>query len=257
VGSPFLLAQLSDLHLGAGWADRDPAAGLAAAVAAIRALPQQPDALLVTGDLADGASDAEYREVVELLAPLRVPVHVLPGNHDDRAALRRHFALPGADAEPVRYSVGLGPLQLVALDSTIPGADAGSLDSGQLAWLEQALAAEPQRPTVIAIHHPPIRTGVPAWDATRLSDRSRAALGELIARHGQVRLIVGGHLHRTITSELAGRPVLSVPSTYVQARLDFAGAEFQVADGPAGFALHVAFEGEVTSHIEAVGFRHA
>jgi 3',5'-cyclic AMP phosphodiesterase CpdA len=254
VGSPFLLAQLSDLHVGAGWADPDPSERLAAAVASVRALPQQPDAVLVSGDLADGGLDSEYQEVAALLAPLGVPVHVLPGNHDDRATLRRRFALPGVDAEPARYSVALGPLQLVVLDSTIPGEDSGALDAAQLAWLQDALVAEPDRPTLVAMHHPPMRTGVPAWDAIGLSDESRSALGEVIARHSQVRRIVAGHLHRTVAGEFAGRPVLSVPSTYVQGRLDFGADEFGTEDSPGGFAVHQVLGGEVMSHIQAVGF---
>ena len=98
---PFLLAQLSDPHIGADWGGGDPVAGLAAAVAAVLALPQAPDAVLVSGDLVDHATDAEYEQARKLLAPLRAPLFVLPGNHDDRGALRRHFGVPGAGSEPV------------------------------------------------------------------------------------------------------------------------------------------------------------
>jgi 3',5'-cyclic-AMP phosphodiesterase len=142
--SPFLVVQLSDPHIGADWADGDPVAALAAAVESVRAIGQPPDAVLVTGDLADGATDAEYARVRELLAPLRAPTYVLPGNHDDRAALRRHFGLPGAGAEPIHYAVDLGPARLVMLDSTIPGEDPGALDGEQFAWLERRW---PDRPS--------------------------------------------------------------------------------------------------------------
>jgi 3',5'-cyclic-AMP phosphodiesterase len=93
---PFLLVQLSDPHIGATWADGDPVAGLRAAVEAVRRLPDDPDAVLMSGDLADNAADGEYDVVRELLAQLGAPAYVLPGNHDDRATLRRHFDLPGA-----------------------------------------------------------------------------------------------------------------------------------------------------------------
>src|SRR4051794_9050743 len=159
---PFLIVQLSDPHIGAAWADSDPVAGLAAAVAAVRALNPQPDAVLVTGDLADAGADGEYERVRELLAPLNAPTYVLPGNHDDRATLRRRFALPGSGAEPVCYAVDLGPVRLVVLDSTIPGEDPGALDDARLAWLESTLAAAPEQPALIAMHHPPLLTGVPA-----------------------------------------------------------------------------------------------
>ncbi len=52
-----------------------------------------------------------------------------------------------------------------------------------------------------------------------------------------------GHVHQTIAASIAGRPVLSIPSTYVQARLDFNAAEIDLAPGePRGFALHALVE---------------
>ena len=250
---PFLLAQLSDPHIGAEWTDGDPVARLAAAVSSVRALRPQPDAVLVSGDLADNAADAEYEQVCELLAPLLAPLYVLPGNHDDRRALHRHFGVPGADGEPVQYAVDLGPLRLVVLDTTRPGEDSGALDAERLAWLDDELAATPEVPTLIAMHHPPLSTGVPAWDELGLPVADRWALAEVVERHRQVRRLAGGHVHRTITAELAGRAVLTVPSTYVQARLDFRAEEFELAAEPAGFAVHAVLDGELISHIQPVG----
>ena len=252
MGSPFLIVQLSDPHIGADWADVDPAAALTAAVDRVRAMRPQPDAVLVTGDLVDHGSDAEYEQVRELLARLQAPTFTLPGNHDDRAALRRQFGLAGAGAEPVHYAVDLGPLRLVTLDSTLPGEDSGALDNEQLTWLASVLDASPEQPTLIAMHHPPLRTGVAVWDAIGLADQSRRALGEVLDGRHQVRGIVAGHMHRTIVGELAGVPVLTVPSTYVQGRLDFQMRELEVAAEPAGFAVHAVLDGELVSHIQPV-----
>ena len=44
----FLLAQLSDPHIGATWAGEASVEGLAAAVDAVRELRPQPDAVLMT-----------------------------------------------------------------------------------------------------------------------------------------------------------------------------------------------------------------
>lgn len=251
---PYLLAHLSDPHIGAAWGGADPVARLAAAVESVRSMPVLPDAVLVSGDLAEHASDAEYEQARELLAPLGKAVHVLPGNHDDRAALRRRFALPGADADPVLYAVDLGPLRLVVLDTTRPGEDPGALDAERLAWLDAELARAPGRPTLLAMHHPPLVTGVPAWDAYGLPQVDRRALADVVARHPQVRRLAGGHVHRAMTAELAGRPVIAVPSTYVQARLDFASHEIELAaEEPAGFAVHALVDGELVSHVQPVG----
>ncbi|HEV2811923.1 MAG TPA: metallophosphoesterase [Solirubrobacteraceae bacterium] len=247
---PFVVAQLSDFHIGADWADADPVAGVAAAVAKV--VSMRPDAVLVSGDLAEHGTDAEYEQARELLAPLDVPLYVLPGNHDDRRTLRRHFDVPGADGEPVQYSVDLGPLRLVVIDSTRPREDAGELDAARLAWLDAELAAAPELPTLVAMHHTPLVTGVPVWDEYGLPAAARRALAEVVARHAQVRRLVGGHVHRTITADLAGRPVMSVPSTYVQGRLNLGAREFELSDEPAGFALHVVVDGELASHVQPV-----
>src|SRR5918912_4084419 len=147
MSSPFLLAHLSDPHIGGQWGDGDPEAGLAAAVETILALPLRPDALLISGDLADHGADAEYERVRELVAPVEAPVYVLPGNHDDRRGLSRHFDVPGAGGEPVQYAVDLGPMRLVVLDTTRPGEDPGTLDAARLAWVDAELSAPPERLT--------------------------------------------------------------------------------------------------------------
>jgi 3',5'-cyclic AMP phosphodiesterase CpdA len=246
-----VVVQLSDPHVGADWDGRDPAAALAATVECVVGLDLAPVAVLVTGDIAGHALDAEYELARELLAPLGAPLHVLPGNHDDRAGLRRHFALPGDGGEPVLYAVDAGPLRLVVLDSTRPGEDAGELDRDRLEWLDATLA-EAAAPTLLALHHPPLVTGFPAIDDIGLPASDRAVLAGVVARHPHVRRIVAGHVHRAVAAELGGCCVLAVPSTYVQLRLDLASGELEPSDEPAGFALHVVTEGELASHVVTV-----
>jgi Icc protein len=244
--------QLSDPHIGATWAGSESVPRFAAAVESVCAIRPQPDAVLVSGDLADHATDEEYEQVRELLAPLDAPLYVLPGNHDDRRALRRHFGVPGGADEPVRYSVDLGPLRLVVLDTKRRGKDSGALDAEQLDWLDSELASAAEQLTLVAMHHPPIVTGIPVWDEIGLRPADRQALGDVIERHPQVRRLVAGHVHRTITGEIAGRSVLTVPSTYVQGRLNFAMEEMELAAEPAGFAVHAVVDGELISHIQPV-----
>lgn len=248
---PFLLVQLSDPHVGASW-DGDPVAKLTAAIEAVRALEERPDAVLVTGDLAEHAADPEYEQVRALLGRIDAPSYVLPGNHDDRDALHRHFGVPGAGGRPVQYAADLGPLRLVVLDSTRPGEDGGELDEERLAWLETALAAAPDTPTIVAMHHPPLTVGIPAWDAIGLRIADRQRLGEILSRHPQVHRVVAGHVHRAIAAELGGRGVLSVPSTYVQGLLDFGATELALSADPPGFAVHALVDGTLVSHIQPV-----
>jgi 3',5'-cyclic AMP phosphodiesterase CpdA len=219
---------------------------LAAAVEAVRS--HGPDAVLLSGDLAENAADEEYEQLRELLEPVGVPAYVLPGNHDDAGALQRHFGVP----DPVRYSVELGPLRLVVLDSTIPGQDDGALAPEQLEWLDGELTAGPDTLTLIAMHHPPFVTGMRPLDELGIPAADRRALADVLERHRQVRRIAAGHFHRAMTGDLAGRPVLTVPSTYVQFRLNFAAQEIEFASAPPAFAVHAVVDGELISHIEPV-----
>jgi 3',5'-cyclic-AMP phosphodiesterase len=255
MATAFLLAQLSDPHVGASWEGADPVTRLRNAVAAVLALPEPVDAVLVTGDLSDNGSEQEYRLVRELLGRFEVPVHVLPGNHDDRAAMRRAFELPGEAAAPIDYAVEIGPLRLLILDSTIPEQDPGGFEPEQLRWLEAELARAGELPTILAMHHPPLGTGIEEWDGFNLPPPERAALGEVVGRHPQLRAIVGGHLHRVAASALAGCPVLSAPSTYLQARPSFTRGDVEVDGEPPGFAIHALLGGELSSQVESVSGR--
>ncbi|MFT3863066.1 MAG: phosphodiesterase [Solirubrobacterales bacterium] len=249
---PFLLLQISDTHIGADWDGFDPEPGVRRVVEAILELPDRPDALVVSGDLTQNGAAAEYARLRELLAPLGLTPRVLPGNHDLRAPLREAFGLSGTGEEPVSHSVDLGPLRLVCLDSIVPGSDSGALDEGRVEWLDGALAGQPTKPTVLAMHHPPLRTEMPAFDQSGLAPAGREALAALLDRHPQVLAVVAGHVHRPIVAELAGRPVVSASSTYLQATLDFTAGRIKMRPDPPGFAIHAFHDGSLVTHLQSV-----
>lgn len=248
---PALFAQLSDLHIGAEENGVDPIPCLEAVVEAVRSLPNRVDAVLVSGDLTHDGGLEEFRLARELLERIGAPLHVLPGNHDDRALLREAFDLPGVGGEPIEYSVEVGELRIVVFDSVVTGQDPGRYDPERLRWLDAELRARPERPTLLAMHHPPLATGVREWDGINLEPDQRPRLEGVVAQHPQVKAIVGGHLHRIAASTLGGCPVVSAPSTYQQARPDFEseGVEFVAVPG---FALHVLLDGELSSQVESV-----
>lgn len=252
MAAPTLLVQLSDIHIGGDEEGLDPIPRLEAVIEAVRSLPNRPDAVLVSGDVTDDGGAEGYRVAREMLARLELPLHVIPGNHDDRRVLREAFDLPGTGDEPINYSAQVGGLRLVAFDSIVPGQDPGDFPPEQLAWLDRELEAAPEAPTLLALHHTPLTTGIPGWDEINLLAPQLEALGEVVARHPQLRAIVGGHLHRVAVAALAGCPVLAAPSTYWQVRPDFERSEeFRAVDVP-GFALHALRDGELSSQVESV-----
>ena len=249
-----MLVQLSDPHLVAGADGDGRAARLEHAVSRVAALRPRPDAVLISGDLTDVPSGEAYERVHALLAPLGLPLHALAGNHDDRDLLRARFgphpAPPGA---PVRLAARCGPLRLVGCDSTIPGAVGGALDGEQRAWLAETLAEEPDTPTLLALHHPPVATGVRSMDTIALALEDREPLAALLRGHPQVQAITCGHAHTTMVSAFAGRPLLICPSTDSAIDLDLRDREdipFAVAPRPLGFAVHTLIEGRLCAHVQ-------
>jgi Icc protein len=247
-----LLAQLSDPHVRVGGDDGASARALGAAVRAVLELRPAPQAVLVSGDIADGADAREYERVRELLAPLPMPVHVLAGNHDEPDALREHFG-PAGDHGPLQYTARCGDLRLVVCDTTRPGRDDGQLDAQRRAWLEAQLLAEPQAPTIVAMHHLPLPIGLPALDRIGLPAADRRALAKLLERAPQVRRVVAGHVHRTVLGSLGGCSVIACTSTHLQARLELGAGELEFTREPPAFVLHAAVDGEVVSHVQPIG----
>lgn len=220
-----LLAQISDLHVtakGKRLYDRiDTPAFLARAIAHLNALDPRPDFVWITGDLVDQGSSAEYAHLREILSELRIPWALMPGNHDERASLRQVFAdqpyLP-RDGEFLQYALDDLPLRLLALDTLIPGESGGRLCRARLDWLSDRLEEHPDRPTVIAMHHPPFLTGLAEMDTINCDNS--AALGVIVAEHPQIERIVCGHVHRPMVIRWNGTVVTTAPATAHQVALN-------------------------------------
>ena len=233
-----LIAQITDLHVtlrGKPLQGRvETAAYLEQAVAKLRAMQPNPDVVLITGDLVDSGAAAEYQLLRSIIAPLTMPVYVIPGNHDDREGLRREFAdhayLPKQGF--LHYAIEDFPVRLIALDTVIPNETGGELCLERLAWLDASLQHAPNKPTLIFMHHPPFATGIAHMDSVGLANPGEFA--KIIERNPQVERIVCGHVHRAIQTKFAGTLALTCPSAAHQIDFDIA------ADAPAAFIMEPA-----------------
>ena len=242
-----LICQISDLHIKTpgklSYRVVDTSGMLKRCIAHIQALKQRPDILIVTGDLTDFGRPDEYAHLRELLAPLAMPIYLIPGNHDQRENLIAAFPDLGylTQFSPfVQYAIEDLPLRILALDTVIEGESGGALCRARLSWLEQKLSQAPDRPTIIIMHHPPFKTFIGHMDDIGL-DRINGADGlkAIVSRHPQIERILCGHMHRSIQMRWAGTLASSTPSPAHQVALDLsADAPSHFVMEPPGYQLH-------------------
>jgi len=239
-----LIAQITDLHvtnhgrLAAGGVDTVSA--VAAAIDHLNGLSPAPDLVVMTGDLINGPRPGEYAVLAELLAPLRLPHLVIPGNHDDRAGMRDCFGhlgvLPPA-GEYLHYVHDVGGLRILALDTIVPGVPEGLLDPPRLAWIRDRLEETPaDQPVLVLMHHPPFVSGIANMDRMNCAGAPHL---EALLRGRNVVGILCGHIHRPITAPFAGTIAFCGPSPSFAMALDLhADSEARWTREPPAIALH-------------------
>ncbi|WP_431857114.1 phosphodiesterase [Azospirillum sp.] len=239
-----LIAQLTDPHIKPrgrlAYRRVDTAEALARAVEAVNALITPPDVVLLTGDLVDAGRPEEYALLREILQPLRAPLLPVPGNHDERAAMAAAFAdMPRLPRNGfVQYAVEEWPVRLIGLDSVLPGQGGGELCAERLDWLDRRLSEQPERPTVLFLHHPPFRTGIGHMDAQGFLNADGFAA--VVRRHPQVERVLCGHMHRPIQVRWAGTVASTAPGTSHQVALDLRdAAPSAFVLEPPGYQLHL------------------
>lgn len=239
-----LIAQLSDIHVrpkGRLYKDVvDSNRMLVAAIEHLHGLDRRPDLVVVTGDLVDDGHPDEYSHAVELLDRLTIPFLVIPGNHDQRdnfrAAFAAHEYLPPQG--PLHYCVDDHPVRILALDTCPQGKHHGHVDADGLAWLQSTLAANPHKPTLVLMHHPPFVSGIPYMDRYRYFDAD--PLAEVLRAHSNIEAVLCGHVHRAMVRRWAGTIVAACPSTTTEIALQLdPGAEPRSYLGPPACMLHL------------------
>jgi Icc protein len=253
-----IVAQITDTHIQRKgrrlFGTVNAASHLRRCVARLNALEPRPDIVIATGDLADGGRPKEYRRLRDMLDELRMPVYLIPGNHDDgealRAAFPHHDYLPRLDPS-IQYVLDEYPVRLIGLDSTEPGRAGGLLDASRLRWLEARLRERPDVPTLVFVHHPPFRTGIPQMDA--LGFEGADAFGAIVARNPQIERVVSGHIHRAMQVRWNGTIACTAPSTAYQLVLALREEHpLGLSLEPPGFALHIWDRGGMLTHIAQV-----
>ncbi len=239
-----LIAHLSDTHI-AGWNRKaygvaPTAENLAASVQHINHLTPSPDLVLITGDITYDGRQEEAEHAASLLDKLLFPYFIVPGNHDDRSILKAVFgtsACPCQNNNYINYVIDEYEIRFIALDSSIPDAPGGEICEERSSWLDKQLLSERNKPTIIFMHHPPVKCGLFETDKDGFVGADR--LGRVLSKYHNIERLLCGHIHLDTHLRWKNTVISCAPSMGLQLSLDLTltrPSEF-ILEAP-GYLLH-------------------
>lgn len=238
--------QISDPHLmtpGGLLYGSNPLSRLEACLADIGSNHADADLVVISGDLTNDGERAAYAALRERLAGFGPPCRLMLGNHDDRALFLEMFPEAAAERGFVQTVVDSREGRLILLDTLDSGHVEGKLCAARLDWLDERLQEARDRPVFLFMHHPPFRIHIPELDRVRLADAD--ALHAVLLRHGNVRHIFAGHVHRLVAGSWRGIPVSTLRSTNHQTALDFSQSWRLGHEPPAYAAILIDADGVI------------
>ncbi|MEE9328369.1 MAG: phosphodiesterase [Cocleimonas sp.] len=238
-----LIAQISDLHIPVQgektYGIADMAGNLSICVEHLNQLDPRPEIVLITGDITSKALTEEFAYAAQIISNLNMPFYIIPGNHDDRKKLQNAFkgsSCPSETDDFIQYVIDGHELRIVMVDSTIHGESGGEICHQRAAWLDKKLAKDINKPTLICMHHPPVKCGVIETDINGFIGDDR--LGNVVEKYGNIEAILCGHIHRPAFTRWRGTVVSTAPSMGMQLVLDLnLKTEAFVLEAPA-YQLH-------------------
>lgn len=197
----------------------DPAARLRLCIADINRNHADASFAIFTGDLAHRGEPAAYGVLRDCLSELRLPCHLLLGNHDDRGNFLAAFpASPVDEAGFVQFTFDTEVGRFVCLDTNEPKVAWGVYCETRVGWLQRTLDAAGERPVFLFQHHPPFPVGIKRMDEISLLQPE--AYIAAVAGRRNIRHMFFGHLHRPIGGSWRGIPITTMRATSHQVALD-------------------------------------
>lgn len=234
----------------------DPDAQLAKGLAHVNAFNPDTDCVVFCGDLTHKGTVQSYEMLRDRLKDLNIKHTLLLGNHDNRENFLCVF--PDAELDEngfVQQVVELDDVNLVLLDTlnappyNYPYSHQGFLCEKRLEWLDEKLSRAGNKPCVIFMHHPPHDTGFRAMDTIKLMNGD--AFYGVVKRYPNVRQLVCGHIHRTISGSYQGVPFCVFKSTVGQMPMAFDTMNFNAeVNEPSAYGIIFTNEDGVLVHTE-------
>jgi Icc protein len=140
------IAQMSDLHCGS---PHFVPSLLERAIAELNEL--QPDVVIVSGDLTSDGFRQEFQTAREYIDRVECErIIVIPGNHDSRNVGYVHFEELFGDRSAF---ITVDGVAIVAIDSTEPDLDHGTIGRGRYGWIEESFSDASAYLRIFVLHH--------------------------------------------------------------------------------------------------------
>ena len=251
------ILHVSDTHFvaeGALYGAVDSEATLRQLFDELEASGGRPEAIVVTGDLADKGDPIAYAKLKAVVEPaaarLGAQIIWVMGNHDDRGAFRESLLGQAPTYAPIDRVHMVNGLRIIALDSTVPGHHYGEVTGAQLDWLAEELSSPAPHGTILAMHHPPVPSVLDLAVMVELRDQHE--LAEVLLG-SDVRSILAGHLHYSSTATFAGIPVSVASATCYTQDLNVPVGGTRARNGAQGFNLVHVYEETVLHSVVPIG----
>ncbi|WP_049722688.1 3',5'-cyclic-AMP phosphodiesterase [Gilvimarinus polysaccharolyticus] len=212
---PARLIQITDTHLGPAIGETllglDTDQSLVDVLELIESEQDSVDAVVCTGDVASNPDPSCYVRYLDTMRRyFDCPLGWLPGNHDITAMMQQviHPYLPAM------RTMKVGEWLLVLLDSSVIGHVHGDFSAAELEFLECTLAAHPNTPTLVLLHHQPVKVGSDWIDQYQV--RSHEAFFAILDAQPQVKAVSWGHVHQAFEVTRGKQRLFATPSTCVQ-----------------------------------------
>ena len=201
----------------------------------IQASGETFDHVVITGDHTHDELPESYQAVRQILSHWIDRLWQVPGNHDDRTVLRSVFGdrVGGVGQAPITFSFTAGQWLCLGLDTHVPGAVPGRIESDQIEWIRQEMAIFNPRRVALFLHHPPVDVGSLWMDPIGLSGKE--LLHELFCSETRIQLVCCGHVHHEFETQVAAAKIFTTPSTGIQ--FSPTGSQPTFAADPPGYRV--------------------
>ncbi len=179
------LAHISDLHCARTYMFNEEAMR-----EGIKRLNEEnPDLVIVTGDLTDWRIREDYEFALEFLEQIEAEKLIVPGNHDERTDGYRKFEKYIGKRY---FSKVIDDIFFMGLDSADPDMDTGHMGRELIGWAREEIKKSKDRKRVLFFHHHLLPIPHTGRERNILADAPDVV--EFIMEN-HVSLVLGGHKH--------------------------------------------------------------